>query len=72
MRATVATIDTTASRNGSSQRPSDKPTLIFSPEPNSASRTTISAIRSSASEFVVGDRCTQSSQSGLAATPAAR
>ena len=47
-RATVTTIETIARRSGSSQRPSLRPTLIFSPEPNSDSSTTTSAIRSSA------------------------
>jgi hypothetical protein len=70
--ATVTTIETVARRSGSSQRPSLKPTLIFSPDPNSDSRSTTSAMRSSARACVAGAMWSQSSQSGLAATPAAR
>ncbi len=70
--ATVTSIESDASRNGRSQRPSLRPRLIFSPEPNSESRTTTSAMRSSTLVCDSSAMWVQSSQSGLAATPTAR
>ena len=72
MSATVTSIEITARRKGSSQRPSLRPRLIFSPEPNSESSTTISAMRSSALLCETSATCVQSSQSGLTAAPTAR
>ena len=72
IKATVTSIETMARRTGSSQRPSPKPALIFRPEPNSESRATISASRSSPLLFVAGTSVVQPSQSGLTATPASR
>ena len=72
IKATVTSIETIASRKGSSHRPSPKPALIFRPEPNKESRTTISASRSSPLLSNVGASAVQPSQSGLTATPANR
>ena len=68
----MTTIDTRASRNGSSQRPSDRPTLIFMPEVNSDSSTTTSAMCSSSVTWSKGSIADSPKTSGLTATPAAR
>jgi hypothetical protein len=70
--ATVTSIASDARRSGNNQRPSLRPRLIFSPEPNSESRTTTSAMRSIALGCEAIAMCVQSSQSGLIAAPNAR
>ena len=67
----MTSIERIARRSGSSQRPSLRPALIFSPEPNSDSRTTTSASCSSARVCVSGASVVQPSQSGLTAAPTA-